>query len=291
MTACATVSPVGVAERRREVHHVAHDGRVRGAEDRRRHLVGDRLRARSPTICCVIGSARRRATPQPSSAPARARASRSRRRAAPSSRAARRRSCRTRRRAAARPRLGADRGARAHRHVDRLGRRAEVGRVARRSRTSASATSSERRSRRGAEHREPQGADLDRRARLGRARRRAARARPRSARRSAASSAGRSGPAGQSTSMSQLWPAVAEVGGAQPLGRRGRRTRSASTASHLVEQRRDAARVDASASRWHERTSWNSGRAKSRPTALNSPASGGDERRSCTPSSSASPPA
>ena len=33
---------VGVAERRGEVHAVAHDGRVCGAEDRRRHLVGDR---------------------------------------------------------------------------------------------------------------------------------------------------------------------------------------------------------------------------------------------------------
>ena len=31
-----------VAERGGEVHHVAHDRRVRGAEDRRRHLVGDR---------------------------------------------------------------------------------------------------------------------------------------------------------------------------------------------------------------------------------------------------------
>ena len=42
VTACATVSPDGVAERGREVHPVADDGRVRGAEDRRRHLVGDR---------------------------------------------------------------------------------------------------------------------------------------------------------------------------------------------------------------------------------------------------------
>ena len=33
---------VRVAERGREVHPVAHDGRVRGAEDRRRHLVRDR---------------------------------------------------------------------------------------------------------------------------------------------------------------------------------------------------------------------------------------------------------
>ena len=30
-----------VAERGREVHHVAHDGGVGGAEDRGRHLVGD----------------------------------------------------------------------------------------------------------------------------------------------------------------------------------------------------------------------------------------------------------
>ena len=32
-----------VAERGREVHAVADDGRVGGADDRRRHLVGDRL--------------------------------------------------------------------------------------------------------------------------------------------------------------------------------------------------------------------------------------------------------
>ena len=41
MTACAIVSPVGRAEGGRVVHRVAHDGRVGGAEDRRRHLVGD----------------------------------------------------------------------------------------------------------------------------------------------------------------------------------------------------------------------------------------------------------
>ena len=42
VTPCATVSPSRVADRGREVHAVADDGRVGGAEDRRRHLVGDR---------------------------------------------------------------------------------------------------------------------------------------------------------------------------------------------------------------------------------------------------------
>ena len=54
VTACATVSPRRVAERGRVVHRVAHHGRVRGAEDRRRHLVGDRSRARCRRVACAI---------------------------------------------------------------------------------------------------------------------------------------------------------------------------------------------------------------------------------------------
>ena len=68
--------------------------------------------------------------------------------------------------------------------------------------------------------------------------------------------------------------AVAQVGGARHSGS-SRPWNAAATSSISPKSESIVCGSTASTSRWHDRTSWNSGRANSRPTALNSPATAG----------------
>ena len=191
----------------------------------------------------------------------------------------RRRSCRTRRRAAGPARrLRADRGPRAHRHLGAsaaephpAGRvpvgHERVGDVERRSRRPT------RRAPRAA-RRAPAPAS-----RAGRARRRAPRARPRSAPaarergtvdRARAAARPRSPSSGRRSGGRPSAPTPAP---------RARRTPARSSPSISSSSAATTAGSTASTSRWQERTSWNSGRAKRSPTALKRPATGGHEDR------------
>ncbi len=184
----------GVAERGREVHPVAHDGRVRGADDRRRHLVGDRLEGvRDDLQRHGIGVAAESARPQ-SRRDLLLEHERPRLEVAPHAPAAaeRRRSCRTRRRAAGPPRRQPRSTPASARARPRPCRRATCAasrrgraRARRRRRTRASPT--RRRAPRAGRH-APRPASP-----AGRGRRRAPRARPRSAREAPRAARGRPG--------------------------------------------------------------------------------------------------
>ncbi len=193
-------------------------------------------------------------------------------------------------------RCGPDRGARADRHLGlpALEPDPPVGRAAARvlhPRIGAEASAHPLRCARLRAGDEAHCADLDRRVRIVRARRRAARARLRTgAIRSRIDP--RSGSLlASSTSSSQLWPRYRRSRAGLELRIRPVRDAGCGRSGHLPDQRcrpRRGRCVFAVMSQ--VLTSWNSGLAKRRPTALKMPASGGT-MTVCTPRSAARPAA
>ena len=236
-----------VAERGREVHAVADDGRVRGADDRRRHLVRDRLQRVRDDLQRhrIRRSAAGELRLSHRAPPARARAlpcSSGGARSSPSGTTTVVSYSSTSSGPASAP--DADRRTRAHGHVGRLPP-THMRRVASRSGDERVGTSND--GARPRSRRAPRAAPPAPRpaSPAGRARRRAPRARPRSA------------PAGRGGAHGRRRPAAARPrspssgrrsGGRRCAAssgcRRGRRTRCTSIVLHLVEQGGDRGRID-----------------------------------------------
>ena len=230
---------LGVAERGREVHPVADDGRVRRADDRRRHLVGDRLeRVRDDLERDRIGAVETSATTAPLSSTS-VPVARWRRTVQPSGTTTVVSYSSTRHgpAAASEPIEGRDRTG-----TSVASSPSHIGRFASRSGTSASSTSKEGVSDARTERREPHGPHVHRRAGL------AAHAvehlvlvlesRPQAVREAPVDR-----PVRQWDLHLPALPAVAKVGGAEPHGRFATSECLHEHRLHLVEKRRDGRRV------------------------------------------------